>query len=122
MDMSRTMQREELGLYKRGQEAVDLLWRRWRERPEIDDPRDPEFARGALDEIIDRLVNSDDVDKEIREYSEAAAEQATKASRTIFEIMQNADDLGAPSLRPVGPPPRPRRTACCAWRQAGRHR
>ena len=36
----------------------------------------PEFARGALDEIIKRLVNSDDVDKEIREYSEAAAEQA----------------------------------------------
>jgi hypothetical protein len=99
MEMSRTMQREELELYKRGQEAVDLLWRRWRERPEIDDPRDPEFARGALDKIIDRLANADDVDKEIREYSEAAAEQTTKASRTIYEIMQNADDVCARSLR-----------------------
>ncbi len=39
---------------------------------------------GALDEIIHRLVNSDDVDKEIREYSEAAAEQVTKASRTVI--------------------------------------
>lgn len=99
MDVSPTMQREELGYYERGREAVSLLWSRWRERPEIDDPRDPEFARGALDEIIHRLVNSDDVDKEIREYSEAAAGQATKASRTIYEIVQNADDLDAGSLK-----------------------
>lgn len=92
-------QREELGHYEQGQQAVNLLWSRWRERPEVDDPRDPEFASGALDEIIRRLVNSDDVDKEIREFSEAAAEQVTKANRTIYEILQNADDLGAKYLR-----------------------
>jgi len=86
-------------LYKQGKEAASHLWRHWRERPKIEDPRQPEFARGAIEEIINRLADSDDVDKEIREFSEAAAEQLTTPSRTIFEILQNADDLGATSLK-----------------------
>ena len=91
--------KNESKLYVQGRAAVTLLWTRWRERPDISDPREPEFARGVLDEIIDRLLNSADVDKEIREFSEAAAEQVTNASRTIFEILQNADDLGSDYLR-----------------------
>ena len=90
---------KEQGLYERGKEAAALLWHRWRERPEIEDLREPEFARGAMDEIIRLLAASPDVDKEIREYSEAAAEQLTTPSRTIYEVMQNADDLGATKLR-----------------------
>ena len=93
------MAREETDLYQRGRDAVSLLWSKWRERPKIDDPRDEDFARGALDEIIDRLANSSDIDKEIREFSEAAAEQVTTASRTIYEVLQNADDLGATWLK-----------------------
>jgi|GEM_PF-5567666 len=85
--------------YSEGKAAVAVLWKRWRERPKIDDPRHPDFAKGVLDEIVRRLKNSDDIDKEIREYSEAAAEQVTSAQRTIFEIMQNADDLAATNLK-----------------------
>lgn len=84
--------------YTRGKAAVSTLWKNWSTRPEIDDPRHPDFSAGVLDAIIDRLEHSDDVDKEIRRYSEAAAEQVTSASRTIFEIIQNADDLGASKL------------------------
>ena len=86
-------------LYVQGKEAASYIWRHWRERPRIEEPRQPDFARGAIEEIINRLADSDDVDKEIREYSEAAAEQLTTPSRTIFEILQNADDLGATSLK-----------------------
>ena len=86
---------KEQGLYEKGKEAAALLWHRWRDRPEIEDLREPEFARGAMDEIIRLLAASPDVDKEIREYLEAAAEQLTTPSRTIYEVMQNADDLGA---------------------------
>lgn len=35
----------------------------------------------------------------MREYSETAAEQLTTASRTIYELLQNADDLKANSIR-----------------------
>lgn len=91
--------RDEADLYQRGRDAVSLLWRKWRDRPQIDDPRDERFASGALDEIIDRLSHSSDIDKEIREFSEAAAEQVTTPGRTIFEILQNADDLGATRLK-----------------------
>jgi len=90
---------EDNGSYQRGRDAVSLLWSKWRERPQVDDPHDDEFARGALEEIIYRLEHSSDIDKEIREFSEAAAEQVTTASRTIFEILQNADDLGATYLK-----------------------
>lgn len=93
------MAREDGYFYQRGRDAVRLLWEKWRDRPEVDDPLDEEFARGALEEIIFRLENSSDIDKEIREFSEAAAEQVTTASRTIFEILQNADDLGATNLK-----------------------
>ena len=93
------MARDEADLYQCGRDAVSLLWRKWRDRPQIDDPRDERFARGALDEIIDRLSQSSDIDKEIREFSEAAAEQVTTPGRTIFEILQNADDLGATRLK-----------------------
>ena len=41
-----------------------------------------------------------DVDKEMRYYAEAAAEQLTaEAYHGIFEILQNDDDLGARHLR-----------------------
>lgn len=86
-------------LYEQGQAAAAHLWRHWRKRPKIDDPRDAEFARGALAAIVARLSDSDDVDKEMREYSETAAEQLTTASRTIYELLQNADDLRADSIR-----------------------
>lgn len=85
--------------YQRGREAVGLLWEKWRDRPTVEDPHDDDFARGALEEIIARLENSPDIDKEIREFSETAAEQVTTASRTILEIIQNADDLGATNLK-----------------------
>src|SRR5262245_34556724 len=55
--------------YARGREAAALLWRRWRERPEIDDPRTTAFAAGALDELIELQHRSADVDKEMRFYS-----------------------------------------------------
>ena len=75
------------------------MWRRWRERPEIDDPRTPAFAAGALDELVERLHQSADVDKEMRYYAEAAAEQlVADPFHGILEILQNADDLGARSL------------------------
>src|SRR5262245_21910609 len=94
--VSRTEQGEE---YTRGRDAAALLWRRWRERPKVDDPRTPAFAAGALDELVDLQHRSADVDKEMRFYSEAAAEQLTADPfHGILEILQNADDLGARSL------------------------
>ncbi|WP_146048622.1 sacsin N-terminal ATP-binding-like domain-containing protein [Roseibium marinum] len=97
--MSQTPSENEPNLYEHGKAAVRLLWKNWKDRPQVNDPQDPEFARGALEEIIRLLVNSDDVYKEIREYSEAAAEQLTKADRTILEVIQNADDLEASTLK-----------------------
>ena len=116
------MAHEDNDPYQRGRDAVSLLWSKWRERPQVDDPHDDEFARGALEEIIYRLDHSSDIDKEIRQFSEAAAEQVTTASRTIFEILQNADDLGATNLK-LGPTSRQRRYPSCAqWsgRRGGR--
>ena len=55
---------KEQGLYEKGKEAAALLWHRWRDRPEIEDLREPEFARGAMDEIIRLLAASPDLDKE----------------------------------------------------------
>lgn len=89
----------EMSAYEKGKAAALELWRHWRKRPRIDDPRDPEFARGALETIVSRLAGSDDVDKEIREYSETAAEQLTTANRTVYELLQNADDLKADTTR-----------------------
>jgi hypothetical protein len=84
---------------ERGREAAALLWRHWRDRPEIDDPRTPAFAAGALDQLVDLQHRSADVDKEMRFYAEAAAEQLTADPfHGILEILQNADDLGARSL------------------------
>jgi hypothetical protein len=60
--------------YLSGRDAAALLWRRWRERPQIDDPRTPAFAAGALVELVELQHHSADVDKEMRFYSEAAAE------------------------------------------------
>lgn len=85
--------------YARGRDAAALLWRRWTERPEIEDPRTPTFAAGALDELVDLQHRSADVDKEMRFYAEAAAEQlSADPFHGVLEILQNADDLGARSL------------------------
>ncbi|TIQ33088.1 MAG: hypothetical protein E5X48_25100 [Mesorhizobium sp.] len=97
--MDQTKNTIDISSYEKGQEAAAHLLRNWRKRPKIEDPRDSEFARGALDTIIARLTGSDDVDREMREYSEAAAEQLTSANRTIYEILQNADDQKASSVR-----------------------
>ena len=86
-------------LYEQGKSAASTLWKRWKNRPVVEDPQHPAFARGALDEIVRRLEGTDDVYKEMLESSEAAAEQLTKADRTILEIIQNADDLEASKLR-----------------------
>ena len=85
--------------YASGRDAAALLWSRWRKRPTVVDPRTPDFAAGALDELVDVQHRSADVDKEMRYYAEAAAEQLTADPfHGILEILQNADDLGARSL------------------------
>src|SRR5581483_7421998 len=85
--------------YIGGREAAALLWHHWRKRPDVRERRTADFAAGALDELIKLQDQSADVDKEMRYYAEAAAEQLTADPfHGIYEILQNADDLGAHSL------------------------
>ena len=66
------------------------------------DPRVPHFAEGLLERLVEIQHDSADVDKEMRYYAEAAAEQLTADPyHGVFEILQNADDLGARHLEPL---------------------
>jgi hypothetical protein len=77
-----------------------LLWDQWRSKPDVHDPRTREFADGLLGRLVEIQHESADVDKEMRYYAEAAAEQLTADPyHGIFEILQNADDLGARQLK-----------------------
>ena len=63
--------------YTAGRSAARLSWQLWPDHPEIADPRTPAFAAGALDELVEIQHKSAGVDKEVRRYAEASAEQLT---------------------------------------------
>ena len=81
---------------KRGSEAARLLWQHWDRRPKVDDPFDPIFADAALREFELLEKQMPGVLREVIAYAEIAGGQlTTDPYHGIFEVVQNADDLGA---------------------------
>ena len=76
-----------------GRAAAELLWQEWDRRPQVEDPRHPEFARAAL-ETLERLQREmPSVFRDVVRHAEAGAEQLTvDPFHGVFEVLQNADD------------------------------
>jgi len=86
--------------WRRGHDAAALIAD---ERPEallIEDPRDPDFARGVLDGLTRALQSAPGVMRRLVSGAAASAEDLNiEAFHGIVEVIQNADDLGAGEIR-----------------------
>ena len=77
-----------------------MLWQHWDTRPKIADPFDPIFADAALREFELLEKQMPGVLREVIAYAEIAGGQlTTDPYHGIFEVVQNADDLGASHVR-----------------------
>ena len=79
-----------------GAALAQRLWQEWDQVSLPQDPRNPEFARAALDKFIDCLESRSAVDKKAIEGASRSAEQLNVSEfHGIAELIQNADDLRA---------------------------
>src|SRR3954469_16396211 len=80
-----------------GRDAAGRLYREGRRAKGIEDPRDPLFARAALDEL-QRLLQ-DELPGLLRDIIEGAGRGAhdlnVRPEHGLVEVIQNADDSGA---------------------------
>jgi hypothetical protein len=83
-----------------GAEAARALWQHWDKRPAVDDPFHPDFANAALREFELLQEEMPGVLREVIESAERGASQlTTDPYHGIYEVVQNADDLGASHVR-----------------------
>lgn len=86
--------------FEQGREAARALWNKGLTATQIDDPLTIDFARGALFEFERLQEETPGVIQDVLEGAQISAEQLNVESfHGLIEVVQNADDLGARTVR-----------------------
>jgi hypothetical protein len=87
-------------LFELGQKTAFQIWADAAEAQAIVDPRNPDFARGVIAGLAASLAAAPGVIKRVVDRAAAAAEDLNvEAFQGLVEVLQNADDLNARSVR-----------------------
>lgn len=83
-----------------GRQAALLIWNDDKAASLIEDPRDPAFSAGVMAELSLAMAQAPGLMRTVVRHAAAAAEDLNvEAFQGIVEVLQNADDLGAISVR-----------------------
>lgn len=86
--------------YELGREAALLIWSDEEAAGQIEDPRIPAFAEGVMAGLASSLKAAPALMRRVVNHAAAAAEDLNvEAFQGLVEVLQNADDLGATSVR-----------------------